>query len=82
MQSRSSPLDDVTHKCRNELYFTVLSCDCKITLYLSLFSLGIRENQYGINAWEACKTVQYNTAAKNESSFTKVKTKHNTQNLP
>ncbi|XP_053244878.1 (E2-independent) E3 ubiquitin-conjugating enzyme FATS isoform X2 [Podarcis raffonei] len=33
--------------------------------------LGIRENQYGINAWEACKTVQYNTAAKNESSFTK-----------
>ncbi|XP_061490350.1 (E2-independent) E3 ubiquitin-conjugating enzyme FATS isoform X2 [Rhineura floridana] len=32
---------------------------------------GIRENQYGVNAWETCKTVKYNTEAKNESSFTK-----------
>lgn len=41
--------------------------------YLSLFSLGIREKHCGANTWDSCKSVPYNSAAENESSFTKVK---------
>ncbi|XP_062988878.1 (E2-independent) E3 ubiquitin-conjugating enzyme FATS [Elgaria multicarinata webbii] len=33
--------------------------------------LGKRENQYGAHAWETCRIVQYNKAAKKESSLTK-----------